>query len=95
MEAWVAVVLSLLVTLLFATVWMIEGHQWIIRRDARSLREAIASGMLVVATLAVLGFSLYRVGLMNEAARTWLFYLVRGALLVGGALLLSVRIRKL
>ena len=93
-EPWVATVLSGLVTLLFATLWALDVHEYLVRRDARSLREAIASGMLVVATLGILALSLQRAGVITFDARVWLVYLTRGALLVGGALLLSVRIRE-
>lgn len=93
-EPWAAVILGGIVVILFATLWAYEAGEWLHRRDLRSLRESIAASMIVVACLGLMALSLQRAGVMSMDARVWLIYIIRGALLLGGVLLLSVRVRR-
>lgn len=94
MEPWVSLGLRSLVVLIFGTLWAVEVGNYLHRRDARSLREAIAAGMVVLATIGLWLLALQRAGLVTIDIRTFLLYGVTGALLVGGALLLSARVRE-
>ena len=90
-EPWLAIYMSVVVLALAATLWAFEAGEWLHRRDARSLREAIAASMIAIACLGLLALSLQRAGVITFDARVWLTYITRGALLMGLALLVSVR----
>lgn len=94
MEPWISVGMSALVVALFATLWAFEAVQWFEHRDTRALLQAVAASMVVVGTLGIFALSLHRAGIISYDVRVWLIYLTRGALLLGGAMLLSVKISK-
>lgn len=90
-EPWIAVLMSIGVVVMYATVWGYDFADWVHYRDKRSLVKSLASGLILTATVAFLGIAFQRAGVLNTEARIWLVYIVRGALLMGGILLLVVR----
>lgn len=92
--AWFGVVLSVMVVVLFATIWAMAVVDWCHYRDRRALVATIAAALLAIATLGILGVALQRVGIITADARTFLVYVVRGSLLLGGILILANRGRR-
>lgn len=93
-EPVVSLLLSVLVLLLFAVLWSIEVADWLQHRDIRSVNSLLAASMLLVASTTLLLFALQRMGIVSNDVRIWASYVMRGALLLAGSLLVSIRIKR-